>query len=120
MCGMMQPGSFAVGGYDHIVNVWSLPDEHNARPVKSEPLAIKHTSAIHTLLPVRDTSHKLLTGGADCTVSVYDLSSERTVNTLKLSNPIYHLHPVESPHCVLIEVFKYALYWQHVTHDIIT
>ncbi|TBU48509.1 WD40-repeat-containing domain protein [Dichomitus squalens] len=100
----MQPGSFAVGGYDHIVNLWSLPEERDAPPVRSAPLAARHTSAIHSLLPVRDTSHKLLIGGADCALSVYDLSSERTVNTLKLSNPIYHLHPVASPHCVLVEL----------------
>ncbi|KAI1792923.1 hypothetical protein LXA43DRAFT_886707 [Ganoderma leucocontextum] len=100
----MQPGVFATGGYDHIVNLWTLPNESDSPPVPSAPLAIKHTSAIHSLLPVRDTSHKLLTGGADCALGIYDLSSERTVSTLKLSNPIYHVHSVASPFCALLEL----------------
>lgn len=105
VCAMTQLGAFATGGYDHLINLWSLPnDGDESRPVPSAPLAIKHSSAIHSLLPVRDTSHKLLTGGADCTLAIYDLSSERTVNTLKLSNPIYHVHAVASPFCALLEV----------------
>ncbi len=104
VCAMMQPGAFATGGYDHLVNLWSLPNEVDSPPMPSAPLAIKHTSALHSLLPVRDTSHKLLTGGADCALGVYDLSSERTVNTMKLSNPIYHIHSVASPFCALLEV----------------
>ncbi|KAM5535633.1 hypothetical protein V8D89_010620 [Ganoderma adspersum] len=105
VCAMTQPVAFATGGYDHLVNLWSLPnDGDESPPVPSTPLAIKHSSAIHSLLPVRDTSHKLLTGGADCTLAIYDLSSERTVNTLKLSNPIYHVHAVASPFCALLEL----------------
>ena len=106
---MMQPGIFATGGYDHLVNLWTLPNEGNAPPTPSAPLAIKHSSAIHSILPVRDTSHKLLTGSADCSLAIYDLSSERTINTLKLSNPIYHVHAVESPFCALLEVYFFAI-----------
>nr|VWO96881.1 Heterotrimeric G-protein beta subunit [Ganoderma boninense] len=104
VCAMMQPGIFATGGYDHLVNLWTLPNEGNAPPTPSAPLAIKHSSAIHSILPVRDTSHKLLTGSADCSLAIYDLSSERTVNALKLSNPVYHVHGVESPFCALLEL----------------
>ncbi|PIL36762.1 hypothetical protein GSI_00452 [Ganoderma sinense ZZ0214-1] len=104
VCALMQPGAFATGGYDHLVNLWTLPNEGDSPPVPSAVLAIKHSSAVHSILPVRDTSHKLLTGGADCTLAIYDLSSERTVNTLKLSNPIYHVHAVESPFCALLEL----------------
>ena len=107
---MTQPGTFATGGYDHLVNLWSLPnDGDSSPPVPSAPLAIKHSSAIHSLIPVLDTSHKLLTGGADCTLAIYDLSSERTVNMLKLSNPIYHVHAVASPFCALLEVCSFPI-----------
>lgn len=59
---------------------------------------------MQSLLPMRDTSHKLVSAGADCTVNVWDLSSERLVNTLKASNSVYQLHPSYSPFCTLWEV----------------
>lgn len=97
----MQPGTFVTGGYDHLVHLWSLSDDYNAT---SSPLAIKHTSMIQSLLAIRDTSDKLLSGSADCSVSVYDLTSERVVNLLKLSNSVYHVHAAISPSCMLLEV----------------
>ena len=124
VCTMMQSAAFATGGYDHLVNLWSLSNEGGSPPVPSAPLAIKHKSAIHSLLPVRDTSHKLLTGGADCTLAIYDLSSERTINTLKLSNSIYHVHSAVSPFCTLLEVrllpifveFRLIGFWRQLAH----
>lgn len=97
----MQPGTFVTGGYDHLVHLWSLSDDYNAT---ASPLAIKHTSMIQSLLAIRDTSDKLLSGSADCSVSVYDLTSERVVNLLKLSNSVYHVHAAISPSCMLLEV----------------
>lgn len=73
------------------------------------PLAIRHTSTVQTLLAIHDTSHKLVSGGADCNVHIYDISSERTVNTLKLSNSVYHAHEAVSPFCTLLEVSQVVL-----------
>ncbi|KAH9853782.1 WD40-repeat-containing domain protein [Lenzites betulinus] len=98
----MQPGLFATGGYDHLVHLWSYSGD---KPTASSvPLPIRHTAAVQSLLAIRDTSHKLVTAGADCTVNVFDLSSERVVNTLKLSNSVYHVHPAISEFCSLFEI----------------
>ena len=101
ICAMSQPGTFATGGYDHLVHLWSLSDTYQPA---ATPLAIRHTSVVQSLLAVRDTSDKLLSGSADCSVSVFDLAAERVINLLKLSNSVYHVHPVMSAFCALLEV----------------
>ncbi|OSC99162.1 WD40 repeat-like protein [Trametes coccinea BRFM310] len=93
---------FATGGYDHLVHIWSTSAGRS--PTPSEPLAIKHTSTIQSLLATRDTSRKLITASADCSVNVFDLASQRVVNTLKLSNSVYHVHTTLSQFCILLEV----------------
>ena len=98
---MAHPGAFVTGGYDHVVHWWSFSEEHGATPT---PLAIRHTSTIQSLVNIHDTSDKLLSGSADCSVSVYDIASERVVNILKLSNSVYQVHAVPSPSCGLFEV----------------
>ncbi|KAI0721890.1 WD40-repeat-containing domain protein [Cerioporus squamosus] len=98
---MGQAGTFATGGYDHVVHHWSLSAEQDAT---STPLAIRHTSTVQSLLELRDTSDKLLSGSADCSVSVYDVAAERVVNLLKLSNSVYQVHAAPSPFCALLEV----------------
>jgi len=102
MCTMTKPGMFASGGYDHRVHLWTIPS--NPVRTSSEMLSIKHSSVVNALLPVKDTSHKLLTGGADCIVNVFELSSERVVNTFKTSNSVFQLHPSLSEFCTLLEV----------------
>ncbi|KAH7920264.1 hypothetical protein BV22DRAFT_1021517 [Leucogyrophana mollusca] len=110
---MMQPLMFASGGYDHAVHIWAFKEDlSNASPVL---LSIKHTSAVHSLLPIRDTSHKLISAGADCNVRLWDLSAERVLNTLKPSNTPYHAHATESPFCTLLEVSHREL--QYEIHD---
>ncbi|KAG1753850.1 WD40-repeat-containing domain protein [Suillus paluster] len=99
---MMQPLMFASGGHDHAVHLWNLSED--LKNVSSTLLAIKHTSVIQSLLPIRDTSHKLISAGADCNVHLWDLSSERVVHTFKTSNSPYHAHKTESPFCTLLEV----------------
>ena len=99
---MPQARTFATGGYDHIVHLWSTATDLDI-PVPAA-LEIRHASAVYALLPVYDSTSKLLSGSADCSVSVYDIASERVVNTLKLSNPVYQLHPAISPFCSLVEV----------------
>ncbi|KAG2158853.1 uncharacterized protein EDB93DRAFT_1116712 [Suillus bovinus] len=99
---MMQPLMFASGGYDHAVHIWNFSPDFMG--VSSTLLAIKHTSVIQSLLPVRDTSHKLISAGADCSVHLWDLSPERVVHTFKTSNSPYHAHKTESPFCTLLEV----------------
>ena len=99
---MLQPGTFATGGYDHRVHLWEVPEDVSKATARE--LAIRHTSCVHTLLPVRDVSRKLVTAGADCRVNVYELASERVVNTFKVSNPVYHLHDVRLPYSILLEV----------------
>ncbi|KAG1892660.1 WD40-repeat-containing domain protein [Suillus subluteus] len=99
---MMQPLMFASGGHDHAVHIWNFSEDFMG--VSSTLLAIKHTSMIQSLLPIRDTSHKLISAGADCNVHLWDLSSERVVHTFKTSNSPYHAHKTESPFCTLLEV----------------
>lgn len=102
VCSMMQPLMFATGGYDHRVHLW------DATKSVSQPsptlLAITHSSLVQSLLPIRDTSHKLVSAGADCNVHLWDLSSERVVNTMKTSNSVYHVHGTSLPFCTLLEV----------------
>ncbi|KAF7352914.1 WD-REPEATS-REGION domain-containing protein [Mycena venus] len=101
---MMQPSMFASGGYDHGVHLWTINDDlSSATP---QATTIKHNSQIQSLLAIRDTSHKLVSAGADCSVHIWDLSSERVVNTLKTSNSVYHVHSTTSlsPFCSLLEV----------------
>ncbi|SJL01498.1 uncharacterized protein ARMOST_04820 [Armillaria ostoyae] len=99
---MMQPLMFATGGYDHVVHLWEVKPDFSAASPKV--LAMKHNSVVQSLLSFRDTSHKLMSGGADCTINLYDLASERVVNTLKTSNIIYNSHTTSSPFCTLTEV----------------
>ncbi|OBZ76194.1 hypothetical protein A0H81_03587 [Grifola frondosa] len=102
VCTMMQPRMFATGGYDHMVHLWTVTDDISG--TSSAPLAIKHASLVQSLLAVRDTSHKLVSAGADCSVNIWDISSECVVNTLKVSNSVYHVHQAISPSCVLLEL----------------
>lgn len=99
---MMQPGMFASGGYDHRVHLWEVPADISKSTARE--LQIKHSSCVQALLPVRDVSHKLATAGADCRVNIYELASERVVNTFKVSNPVYHLHNTDTPYAILLEV----------------
>ena len=70
----------------------------------SVDLAIKHTSMVHSLLAIRDSSHRLISAGADRNVHPWDLSSERVVHTIKKSNSPYHAHWTDSPFFTLLEV----------------
>ncbi|KAF7355187.1 WD-REPEATS-REGION domain-containing protein [Mycena sanguinolenta] len=99
---MMQPLMFASGGYDHCVHLWSIKEDLSS--ASPQAVAFKHNSQIQSLLAIRDTSHKLISAGADCNVHYWDLSSERVVNTLKPSNSVYHVHSTASPFCTLLEV----------------
>ncbi|KAJ6516042.1 WD40-repeat-containing domain protein [Mycena sanguinolenta] len=99
---MMQPLMFASGGYDHCVHLWTIKEDLSS--ASPQAVAFKHNSQIQSLLAIRDTSHKLISAGADCSVHLWDLSSERVVNTLKPSNSVYHVHSTASPFCTLLEV----------------
>ena len=103
ICSMMQPLSFATGGADRAIHMWKI--DHNLQTTYSEaPLAIRHTSLIYSLLPILDSGHKLISSGADCNLNVYDLSSERVVKSIKLSNPAFHVHQAGNPSTLLIQV----------------
>ncbi|RDB23222.1 WD repeat-containing protein 48 [Hypsizygus marmoreus] len=114
---MIQPLQFATGGYDHIVHLWEV--ESDLSSASPQPLAIKHTSQVQSLLAIRDTSHKLVSAGADCNVHIWDLSSERVVNTLKTSNAVYHIHTTTSPFCSLLEVAHRDLQFEVRDHRLI-
>jgi len=102
ICSMMQPLSFATGGADHAIHIWNV--DHDLQTTCSvSPLAITHTSSIYSLLPIRDSGYKLVSSGADCNVNVYDLLSERVINTIKLSNPAFHVHHSGNPSTLLIQ-----------------
>lgn len=81
---MLQPLKFATGGFDHAVHLWDINEELSASC--GNPLVIKHTAPVHSLLSICDSSHKLLSAGADCTANVYDLSSERVSDMLSCIN----------------------------------
>ncbi|KAF9076378.1 WD40-repeat-containing domain protein [Rhodocollybia butyracea] len=109
--------TFATGGYDHVVHLWKLNQNYSS--AFAQPLAISHSKVVQSLLPVCDTSHKLMTAGADCKVHVYDLSSERVVNTIKTSKSVYHLHGTHSPFCTLIELGHLELQFELRDHRMV-
>ncbi|KAJ7499096.1 WD40-repeat-containing domain protein [Mycena latifolia] len=111
---MMQPLTFATGGYDHVVHLWTVQDDLASASPK--PLNIKHNSQVQSLLGIRDTSHKLVSAGADCSVHIWDLSSERVVHTIKTSNSVYHAHTTASPFCTLLEVAHRELQFEVRDH----
>ncbi|KAF8559008.1 hypothetical protein OG21DRAFT_1403807 [Imleria badia] len=102
MTSLMSPLKFASGGYDHRVHLWDIAQDLSG--ASAVELAIKHTSLVHSLLPIVDTSHKLVSVGADCDVPIYDMSSERVVQTLKTSCIPYHAHKTDLRSCTLLEV----------------
>lgn len=99
---MIHPSLFATGGYDHRVHLWTVPTDVSR--TSSQQLAVKHRSLVQALLPIRDTSHKLITAGADCLVNIWDIPSERVANTFNTSNSPHQLHDTSLPFCVLLEV----------------
>ncbi|KAG5648670.1 hypothetical protein DXG03_000016 [Asterophora parasitica] len=114
---MIQPLQFATGGYDHVVHLWDVkPDLSSA---SHRQLAIKHTSLVQSLLAIRDTSHKLVSAGADCNVHFWDLASERVVNTLRPSNATYHIHKTTSPFCTLLEIAHRELQFEVRDHRLV-
>lgn len=91
-----------------MVHLWNVMDDISRS--SHTLLKIKHASLVQSLLTIRDTSHKLISAGADCTVHFWDLSSERVVNTLKTSNSVYHVHRALSPFCTLMEASDRVLH----------
>ncbi|KAJ7179302.1 hypothetical protein C8R46DRAFT_1073328 [Mycena filopes] len=111
---MMQPLMFASGGYDHCIHLWTVNDDLSS--ASSTALSIKHNSQVQSLLPIHDSSHKLVTAGADCSVNIWDLSSERVVHSLKTSNSVYQAHPTTSPFCTLLEIAHRELQFEVRDH----
>jgi len=99
---LMSPLKFASGGYDHRVHIWDIAQDLSG--ASGVELAIRHNSTIYSLLPIMDTSHKLVSAGADCRVSIFDMSAERVVQATKLSCSPYHVHKTDSAFCILLEV----------------
>ncbi|KAF8897349.1 WD40-repeat-containing domain protein [Infundibulicybe gibba] len=114
---MMQPHMFASGGHDHLVHVWDINPELSSASPKT--LGIKHSSLVQSLLAIRDTSHKLVSASADCSVQIWDLASERAVNTFRTSNSIYHAHKTPSPFCTLLEVAHRELQFEIQDHRLV-
>ncbi|KAG5220887.1 WD-repeat-REGION domain-containing protein [Salix suchowensis] len=97
-----QERAFVSGGHDRTIHLWNV--DSDLKSAQPHTLAIKHRSLITSLLPVDDTGPKLVSASADCSVQYYDFSSEKTISTMKVSNPIYHVHTTDSPFCTLLEV----------------
>ncbi|KAJ7179814.1 hypothetical protein C8R43DRAFT_970536 [Mycena crocata] len=114
---MLHPLMFASGGYDHCVHLWTLKDDFSS--ASPEKLNITHTSQVQSLLAIHDTSHKLISAGADCNVHSWDLSSERIVSTIKTSNSVYHAHLTTSPFCTLLELAHRELQFEIRDHRLI-
>lgn len=104
VCALRRGEDFVTGSYDHQVHVWSLRNGTSSIYSAPKLLNIKHTSAVQSLVCIRDTSHKVVTASADCSVNLWDLSSERVVRTIKVSNSVYHVHELENPFCTLLEI----------------
>ncbi|KAL1680674.1 WD40-repeat-containing domain protein [Schizophyllum commune] len=102
LCALPQPLAFASGGYDHSVYIHQL--DHSLTSTPRLLSALKHNSVVQALIPLHDKSSKLITAGADSVVNVYDMPSERVVNTFKTSVSVYHLHQTRFPSCALLEV----------------
>lgn len=102
LCAMLQPLKFSSGGYDHVIHLWDANEDSIS--ATSSQLAIKHSSVVQSLLPIRDTSHKLVSACAGGQVNLFDLSSERVVNAFKVSGAVYNCHTSTSPFCTLLEV----------------
>ncbi|KIJ70272.1 hypothetical protein HYDPIDRAFT_23396 [Hydnomerulius pinastri MD-312] len=114
---LAQPLQFATGGHDHKVHIWDV--DENLAGASSVELAIKHTSAIHSLLPIRDTSSKLVSVGADCNIYLWDMSSEHVVRSFKTSSIPYNAHRTDSPYCTLLEVAHRELQFEIRDHRIV-
>ncbi|KAJ7667819.1 WD40-repeat-containing domain protein [Mycena polygramma] len=108
---------FASGGYDHGVHLWTVKDDLSS--ASPETLNIKHNSQVQSLLAIHDTSSKLVSAGADCSVHVWDLSAERVAHTLKTSNSVYHAHPTTSPFCTLLEIAHRELQFEVRDHRVV-
>ena len=102
VCATLHPLTFASGGHDHVIHLWDTLDDLSSATPRALP--IKHNSVVQSLLAIRDTSHKLVTASADCSVHIFDLSSERVAHTMRLSNSVYHVHSTSTPFCTLMEV----------------
>lgn len=103
---LMSPLKFASGGYDHRVHLWDIAQDLSG--ASAVELAIKHASVVHSLLPIVDTSHKLVSVGADRDVAIYDMSAERVVQTFEMSCIPFHAHKTHLPSCTLLEVSQLA------------
>lgn len=95
--------SFVSAGYDHVVQSWTL-EEDPTLPPSSHYLNMRHTSVVQSLLLVDEGSLKLVSGGADCLVNVFDLEVERTIRAIRTSNSVYQVHKTDNPECILLEV----------------
>ncbi|KAL0949609.1 hypothetical protein HGRIS_009655 [Hohenbuehelia grisea] len=114
---MSQPLTFASGGHDHVVHLWDVKPDFSGATARHLP--IKHNSVVQCLTPVKDTSHKLISCGADCLVNIYDLSSERVVNTMRTSNSVYRAHTLAPPFCTLLEVAHRELQFEIRDHRLV-
>ncbi|KAF9246943.1 hypothetical protein BU15DRAFT_38870 [Melanogaster broomeanus] len=102
LAALMQPLKFASGGHDHQVHIWDVAEDLSG--ASATKLAIKHTAMINSLLPIVDTSHKLVSVGADCNIHLWDMSAERVAHSFKTSSIPYHAHKTDSRFCTLLEV----------------
>jgi WD40 repeat protein len=99
---MLDPSMFATGGTKNDVRLWTVNEDLSS--VLQTRIAVDHSSHLLALLPLRDTSRKLLTAGADGRINVWDLSSERIVQIINVSHHVYNLYNTPMPYCVLAEV----------------
>ncbi|KAL4265567.1 WD40 repeat-like protein [Pleurotus pulmonarius] len=112
-----QEHAFVSGGHDRIIHLWNV--DNDLKSAQLHTLAIKHTSLITSLLPVDNTGPKLISASADCSVQYYDFSSEKTISTIKVSNPIYHVHATDSPFCSLLEIGHRELQFEVRDHRMV-
>ncbi|KAJ8698134.1 hypothetical protein PTI98_004873 [Pleurotus ostreatus] len=112
-----QEYAFVSGGHDRIIHLWNV--DSDLKSAQPHTLAVKHRSLITSLLPVDDTGPKLISASADCSVQCYDFSSEKTIRTMKVSNPIYHVHTTDSPFCTLLEIGHRELQFEVRDHRMV-
>lgn len=94
-------------GHTHRVRLWDITSDLNLET--SRPLNIKHTAAIRALLVTGPSGTKILSGGDDRLINVFDIAADRPVSHVDCSSRVHHLHATSQRDSVLVEARPFVL-----------